>query len=221
MLRLQTTLLPAALLMGLIPVSSLAGGLADLFTEAMRDLRSIERSGVCAANPFKLDSAGNPLAPACAPVVARCPVKMIPLDSVCKASIAGGSDIPRYTGGIDKEVNTSGNEVTCRPTAYTTTKEVFGYASMNCAFQVPGVEETVVVRSRSTCYNGDANILGYDLQGLTSGNTYCASQLQMNSATGSCQQEHITLKLLCMPRPSESSLQKLNSLRNSGFDSPF
>ena len=202
-------------LLGIVPALASAGSLTDVLTETVRDLRVIERSGVCNANPFKQNQLGVPVAPACAPVVAKCPVRMMPLSVSCKSNFVGGPTIPIYNWhDTEESLNRTGNEATCTTKAYMRSGLVRGYAGKSCTFQVSGIGETVGVRGfGGWCYDGFNYQEGYDVVGTQSGSSYCVSQAQINSATGSCQSERITLKAACVTRPPESTLQKLQNLQ--------
>ena len=216
MARSQLMHTVAGLVLGIIPALAAAGSLTDVLTETVRDLRVIERSGVCNANPFKQNQFGVPVAPACAPVVAKCPVRMIPLTTRCKGSFVGGPTIPTYYWSHYEEdtVNRTGNETTCTTEAYTRSGLVRGYAGKSCTFQVSGIGETVGVRGAwGWCYDGFNYQEGYDVVGTQSGSSYCVSQAQLNSAAGTCQSERLTLKAMCVTRPPESTLQKLQNLQ--------
>lgn len=211
----------AGLLLGVTPALVVAGSLTDVLTETVRDLRVIERSGVCNANPFKQNQFGVPVAPACAPVVAKCPVRMIPLSASCDGTFVGGPTIPSYFWYHDSEstINRTLNEATCTSQTYTQNGLSLGYAGKSCSFQITGIAETVGVRDAwGSCYNGFEYVQGYNVVGTQSGASYCVSQAQLNSATGSCQSERNTLKMICVARPPESTMQKLQTLK--GLD-PF
>ena len=171
---------------------------------------------MCNANPFKQNQLGVPVAPACVPVVAKCPVRMIPLSSKCTKDFVAGPSIPRY-GFLDNDGETlsrSANEATCTREVFTASGLVTGYASRSCTFQVSGFGETIGIRaSWGWCYNGFEYQPGYDAVGTQSGSSYCVTQAQLNSATGSCQSERTTLKLACVTRPPESTMQKLQTLK--------
>ena len=213
----------AGFLLGLAPVLAPAGSLTDVLTETVRDLRLIERSGVCNANPFKQNQLGVPVAPACAPVVAKCPVRMIPLSAKCTSDFVGGLTIPAYLNPwVSNEhtpLNRTSNESSCTIDVYTRVGLARGYAGKSCTFQVSGIGETVGVRSSwGWCYDGFNYQEGYDVVGTQSGASYCVTQAQLNSAVGNCQSERNTLKMICVKRPPESTIQKLQTLR--GLD-PF
>ena len=221
MARSQLMHTVAGLLLGVTPAFVAAGSLTDVLTETVRDLRVIERSGVCNANPFKQDQFGVPVAPACAPVVAKCPVRMIPLSARCDGTFVGGPTIPAYFWNHDSDstINRTLNEATCTSQTFTQSGMSVGYAGKSCTFQIAGIGETVGVRNAwGWCYDGFNYQQGYDVVGTQSGASYCVSQAQLNSATGSCQSERNTLKMICVARPPESTMQKLQTLK--GLD-PF
>jgi hypothetical protein len=103
--------------------------------------------------------------------------------------------------------------------AYTASGANRGYASKSCTFQLTDLGEPIGIRaSWGWCYNGFDYERGYDVVGTQSGASYCLTQAQLNSAAGSCQSERNTLKMICVKRPPESTIQKLQTLR--GLD-PF
>ncbi len=193
-----------------------AASLTDVLAATVRDLRVIERSGICNANPFKQNQFGVPVAPACAPVVAKCPVRMIPLTAKCSSEFVGGPTIPAYFWGYhnDRTLNRTGNEASCTSEIYTRSGSKLGYVGKNCTFQVAGIPETVAVRYPwGWCYDGTNYVDGYDVVGTQSGSSYCLTQAQLDSGSGSCQSERLILKAMCVTRPPEGTLQKLQSLQ--------
>lgn len=198
-----------------------AASLTDVLAATVRDLRVIERSGICNANPFKQNAFGQPVAPACAPVVAKCPVRMIPLSVKCTNEFVGGPSIPAYLQYTNEQdtLNRPGNEASCNRSVFTLSGEKLGYAGKSCTFQVPGIGETVAVRNAwGWCWDGSNYINGYDALGTQSGASYCLTQDQLNIGTGNCQSERNTLKMMCVTRPPESTIQKMQTLQ--GLD-PF